>query len=71
MEVLILIIAIPTCFLWRLDRRPEPGHCRGGDNLRGDVSGTCPECGREAAIETGWSLSSENVQRDDSDGRLA
>jgi hypothetical protein len=29
---------------WR--RRPPPGHCRAcGYNLKGNISGVCPECG--------------------------
>ena len=44
--VLLLIAAIPTLVLWRLDRRPKPGHCPCGYNLTGNVSGVCPECGR-------------------------
>ena len=42
-----LIVMIPTAFLWLSDRRrPIPGHCRCGYDLTGNVSGTCPECGR-------------------------
>ncbi len=44
----LLLIAIPTAFLWwREHRRPKPGHCPCGYDLRGNVSGTCPECGHE------------------------
>ena len=45
---LCLLLAVPTCWLWRLDRRrhDSPGHCPCGYNLRGNVSGTCPECGK-------------------------
>ena len=43
---LLLGTAVPTALLWRLDRRPLPGHCPCGYDLRGNVSGTCPECGR-------------------------
>ena len=43
----LLTIGIPTIVLWRLDRRPIPGHCPCGYNLTGNVSGTCPECGVE------------------------
>ena len=42
----LLAIGIPTIVAWRLDRRrPLPGHCPCGYDLRGNVSGTCPECG--------------------------
>ena len=48
--VLLLTIGIPTIVLWRLDRgRALPGHCPCGYDLTGNVSGTCPECGREAS----------------------
>ncbi|MCO6438197.1 MAG: hypothetical protein J5J06_13975 [Phycisphaerae bacterium] len=30
-----------------LPRGVEPGHCKCGYNLTGNVSGRCPECGRE------------------------
>ena len=39
--------AIPTLLaggFW--PKRRVPGHCEGGYNLTGNVSGTCPECGR-------------------------
>ena len=46
----LLAIGIATIVLWRLDRRPlPPGHCPCGYDLTGNVSGTCPECGKEAA----------------------
>jgi hypothetical protein len=49
----LLIIAIPTGFLWWRDcRRRSPGHCQQcGYNLTGNVSGRCPECGD--SIEAG------------------
>ncbi len=44
--------AIPTAFLFYRDRRrPRPGHCPCGYDLTGNESGTCPECGRKAAID--------------------
>jgi hypothetical protein len=44
-----LLFAMPTAFLWWLDRRRiSPGHCRQcGYNLTGNLSGVCPECGEE------------------------
>ena len=41
------LLAIPTYWLWRLDRRPLPGHCPCGYDLTGNESGVCPECGVE------------------------
>jgi hypothetical protein len=40
-----------TALLWYRDRRrPMPGHCRKCDyDLRGNVSGICPECGLKIA----------------------
>ena len=43
----VLLVAIPTVVLFRFDRRMPPGHCPCGYDLTGNVSGTCPECGRE------------------------
>jgi hypothetical protein len=44
----LLLIASVTAWLWRLDRPPPPpGHCPCGYDLRGNVSGRCPECGVE------------------------
>ena len=42
------ILAIPTAYLFWLDRRAIPPHCcQGcGYDLTGNVSGACPECGR-------------------------
>lgn len=37
-----------TVVLWRRDNAPASGHCRCGYDLTGNVSGRCPECGREA-----------------------
>ncbi len=43
----ILLLLIPTVYLWWLDRDAiEPGHCvQCGYDLTGNVSGRCPECG--------------------------
>ena len=44
----LLVIALPTVYLFYRDRRPPRGHCQGcGYDLTGNVSGVCPECGRE------------------------
>ena len=41
----ILLVGIPMFLLWRRGRIPL-GHCSScGYNLRGNVSGACPECG--------------------------
>ena len=44
-----LVFAIPTIWLWWIDRRRiPPGHCRKcGYNLTGNMSGVCPECGEQ------------------------
>ena len=45
---MFLAVAAPTLLVWRFGRKPvKPGHCECGYDLRGNVSGTCPECGRE------------------------
>jgi hypothetical protein len=43
----LVLLAGPTAYLWRTDRRRIPaGHCQTcGYNLTGNVSGRCPECG--------------------------
>ena len=42
-----LAVAIPTLLVWRFVPKFPRGHCqRCGYNLTGNVSGTCPECGR-------------------------
>ena len=43
----LVVIAIPTGFLWWRDRRRvPPDHCQKcGYDLTGNVSGVCPECG--------------------------
>ena len=44
----ILLLAVPTAFLWWHGSRVLPGHCRKcGYDLTGNVSGRCPECGRD------------------------
>ena len=41
-----VIVAVPTLLAWRFwPKPPKPGHCRCGYDLRGNVSGVCPECG--------------------------
>jgi hypothetical protein len=52
----LLIVAIPTTWLWWRDRRCIPsGHCRKcGYDLTGNVSGVCPECGEK--VEAGTAL---------------
>ena len=41
----LAIIALPTAWLWRRDRRHPPGHCqRCGYDLTGNVTGVCSEC---------------------------
>ncbi len=43
-----LLIAIPSFFLWRRNRKlPQEGHCECGYDLTGNVSGVCPECGKK------------------------
>ncbi len=40
-------VAVPTLLAWRFwPKPPKPGHCPCGYDLTGNVSGTCPECGR-------------------------
>jgi len=42
-----LCIAIPTAYIFYCDRRIPPHCCPScGYDLRGNVSGVCPECGR-------------------------
>ena len=44
--VLVLLFATPTLWLWRCDRRRQPGLCiKCGYDLRGADHKVCPECG--------------------------
>ncbi|MCO6435705.1 MAG: hypothetical protein J5J06_01295 [Phycisphaerae bacterium] len=43
----LFVFTVLSFILWRAGRRPLPGHCPCGYNLTGNVSGRCPECGRE------------------------
>ena len=44
--VLIVLVATPTLWLWRCDRRRQPGLClKCGYDLRGADHRVCPECG--------------------------
>jgi len=44
--VLVVLIATPTLWLWRCDRRKQPGLCvKCGYDLRGADHKVCPECG--------------------------
>lgn len=48
----LVLSAIPTVILWRLNRRRGPGCCQKcGYDLRGNISGICPECGQAATKE--------------------
>ena len=43
-----LPIAAASLLAWRRARMRRPGHCRNcGYDLMGNVSGVCPECGKE------------------------
>lgn len=47
----LVLLAVPTVLLfWLGRRRIRPGHCwKCGYNLRGNISGRCPECGRKTS----------------------
>ncbi len=51
--ILLLLVVVPTVFLFWHDRM-YPGHCcqRCGYDLRGNISGVCPECGQ--ALVQSW-----------------
>jgi len=45
--MLLAAMLVPMIHLWRMDRRPPPGHCpRCRYNLTGNTTGVCPECGQ-------------------------
>lgn len=49
----LIVIAVPTAYLWWRDRRFPRGRCqRCGYDLTGNVSGRCPECGTPIARAT-------------------
>jgi hypothetical protein len=46
--LLLVVVALPTTFLFWYDRRIPPGHCQKcGYSLTGNTSGVCPECGEK------------------------
>ncbi|MCC6359139.1 MAG: hypothetical protein IT450_10360 [Phycisphaerales bacterium] len=49
--LLFVLFGAPAAWIWRRDcRRIKPGRCPNcGYDLTGNVSGTCPECGRAVA----------------------
>jgi len=48
----LLLLAVPTVWLWRADRRAKPWQCaKCRYDLRGLEGGVCPECG-EPTTET-------------------
>ena len=48
--ILLLLTAIPTIILWRLDRRRLVGYCRKCEyDLTGNVTGVCSECGTKVS----------------------
>ena len=61
----LLLVAVPTALLWWRDRRIPPGCCREcAYDLTGNISGVCPECGREIGETDG-----QNTTNGDSDVR--
>ena len=45
-EVPLIAVVIPALLIWRFWSKPVRPACRCGHNLAGNVSGVCPECGR-------------------------
>ena len=49
----LLLIAAPTAYLWRADRRAKPWQCaKCRYDLRGLEGGVCPECGMQLKPST-------------------
>ena len=49
----LLLIAVPTAYLWRADRRAKPWQCaKCRYDLRGLDGGVCPECGNPTECKT-------------------
>ena len=47
----LLLIAVPTAYLWYTDHRAEPWQCpKCRYDLRGLDGGVCPECGAKNAV---------------------
>ncbi len=47
---LIVLVGSPTLWLWRCDRRRQPGLCiKCGYDLRGADHEVCPECGGDVS----------------------
>jgi hypothetical protein len=43
-----LLFGVPSAYVWYRDRCSIPeGHCGCGYDLTGNVTGSCPECGRD------------------------
>ena len=52
--LILILVGIPTAYMWRRERRVLKGHCQTcGYNLTGNVSGRCPECGEACKPEAG------------------
>lgn len=51
--LMCLVVAAATGYLWWRRREFPPGHCENcGYNLKGNLSGVCPECGRSRDDQT-------------------